>query len=67
MCVCVCVCVCVCACVRACVCNPLKKHVVANSALCVVTLGIHQNKFGAETENSGRAWSKTLCNNYLFY
>ncbi len=57
---------CVRACVCVCVCNPLKKHVVANSALCVVTLGIHQNTFGAETENSGRAWSKTLCNNCLF-
>ncbi len=37
-CVCVCVCVCVCMCVCVCVCDPLKEHVVANSALYVVTV-----------------------------
>ncbi len=38
MCVCVCVCVCVCACACVCVCDPVNEHVVANSALHVVTV-----------------------------
>ncbi len=39
MCVCVCVCVCVCACACACACACVRvcEHVVANSALDVVT------------------------------
>ncbi len=31
-------CILVCVCVCVCVCNPLKEHVVANSALYVVTV-----------------------------
>ncbi len=38
VCACVCVCVCVCVRVRVCVCDSLKEHVVANSALYVVTV-----------------------------
>ncbi len=45
-----------------CVSNHLKEHVVANSALYVVTVNGRDAlkcKFWAETENSGCAWSKT--------
>ncbi len=55
-------------CVCVCVCNPLKEHVVANSALDVVTVNgrdAPKCKFWAETENSGCAWSKTKTENAL--
>ncbi len=53
MCVCVCVSVSVSVCVF--VCNHLKEHVVANSALYVVTVNgrdAPKLKFWAETENA---------------
>ncbi len=55
-------------CVCVCVCNPLKVHVVANSALDVVTVNGRNApkwKFWAETENYGCAWSKTQTKNAL--
>jgi len=58
----------VCVCVRLCVCDPLKEHVVANSALDVVTVNgrdAPKLKFWAETENSGCAHSKTKTENAL--
>ncbi len=45
-----------------CVCDPLKEHVVANSALYVVKVNGRDApkwKFWAETEISGCAWSQT--------
>ncbi len=55
-----------CVCVCVCVCNPLKKHVVANSALVTVNVrDAPKLKFWAETENSGCARSKTKTENAL--
>ncbi len=57
-----------CVCVYVCVCKSLKEHVVANSALYVVTVNgrnAPKCKFWAETENFGCAWSKTKTNNAL--
>ncbi len=51
-----------------CVCTSLKEHVVANSALHVVTVNgrdAPKLKFCAETENSECAWSKTKTENAL--
>ncbi len=51
-----------------CVCDPLKEHVVANSALDVVTVNGRDTpklKLWAETENSGCAWLKTKTENAL--
>ncbi len=52
---------CVCVCERVCVCDSLKEHVVANSALYVVTVnvGMHRNKNSGPKQNSGCSWSKT--------
>ncbi len=56
-----------------CVCNPLKEHVVANSALYVVTVNgkdAPKLKFWAETENYGCARSKNQnrkCNVIIIY
>ncbi len=50
---------CVCVCVCVCVCEPLKEHVVANSALYVVKVNgrdAPKLKFWAETKIS---WSQT--------
>ncbi len=55
-------------CKLVCVCNSLKEHVVANSALDVVTVSgrdAQKLQFWAETENSGCAWSKTKTENAL--
>ncbi len=47
-------------CVCVCACNPLKEHVVANSALYVFTVnGRDAPKLKFWAENSGCAWSKT--------
>ncbi len=57
-----CILVCVCAC------DPLKEHVVAYSALFVVTVNgrdAPKLTFWAETENSGCARSKTKTKNAL--
>ncbi len=54
--------------VGVCLCNPLKGHVVANSALYVVTVNSRDApklKFWAKTENSGCACSKTKTINAL--
>ncbi len=47
-----------------CVCNPLKEHVVANSALDVVTVNGRNYNSGPK-QNSGCAWSKTKTENAL--
>ncbi len=53
-------------CILACVCNPLKEHVVANSSLYVVTVyGRDAPKLEFWAENSGCAWSKTKTKNAL--
>ncbi len=55
-------------CVCVCACDPLKEHVVAYSALFVVTVNgrdAPKLTFWAETENSGCARSKTKTKNAL--
>ncbi len=46
-------------------CDTIKEHVVANSALYVVLENATKLKFWAETENAGCAWSKTKTENAL--
>ncbi len=60
MCVCVCVCVCVYVCER----DPLNEHVVANSALYVVT--VNDRDAPSILDVLGRKL-KMLCNNYFFH
>ncbi len=54
-----------------CVCDPLKEHVVANSALDVVTVSGRNYNSGPKhriLDVLGRKPKlKMLCNNYLFY
>ncbi len=57
-------------CILVCVCNPLKEHVVANSALYVVTVNGSDPILGRNRilDVLGRKPKpKMLCNNYLFY
>ncbi len=51
-----------------CVCNSLKEHVVANSALYVVTVNGRDATKSRILEVLGqKPKPKMLCNNYLFY